>query len=684
MYQYPFNNPILAPTPDKLCNATQNTSQSSLDLLVREALQNSLDAALTAKEPEFVSIVFIKSTFHKEDFASLLGDESSKEQLRAKLDGDKHCCLAIRDKNTTGLTGTVDDCNSNLFKMVYGFYNGKSSDESISGGSFGAGKTVFLRPGKGFVIYYSRTTEGISKLFMFYCQNGGDAIFDKETMPWGIAWWGDERKGKNGEMLPPAPVTDEARIEEILGVFNIEPYKNTETGTTVIIPFIDEDALKGEEETEDRESNPQQNKFRSLKDCLEFSVMKWYAPRYRGDLMAYADGNYTHFPWGKQLTCGFIFDGIKQPLDTEGSWHFAFFKEMRNMYDMAVKALSEDYPADVPYEKDYRVLRCKCKFNRSQDETSVGALVYRRFDFSENELASNPSSRTLYETFHYLADTPERSRQLIYCRGQGMIVTYNDNDWSKVLSDIPLNDGECLFGIFVVDTQSKLKDGTKVESLFRQIEKVDHSNWPIDSKVNSDKLIKGVKLIKKVTDELRKQVKSKEGIADLKGDDTQRSVEISKFLAQCFSYAENSSNESARRKAGASGQVSFSLSFETRRFYKDNENGYEVTHLFKVKCMSKSPKVSKFAFDVILDGDGGKGESLSNLMKEKSFYDAPIELIEAWSPCQKVKFGKITSACSGSVSVRLGQFEKDETFCGRITCRVKRRDLAYNLNWGRI
>ena len=134
----------------------QNNSTPALDLIVRESVQNSLDAA----RPNASSVIvkFIYKDFNVE----LLADNFEKigAEILKRYGKTKQKYLAIQDTNTVGLTGEIagrfkpGDKNQNLGKLVYHIM--KPQDNEGSGGSWGIGKTVYYRVGTGLVIYYSR------------------------------------------------------------------------------------------------------------------------------------------------------------------------------------------------------------------------------------------------------------------------------------------------------------------------------------------------------------------------------------------------------------------------------------------------------------------------------------------------------------------------------------------------
>ena len=98
----------------------------------------------------------------------------------------------------------------------------------------------------GLVLYYSRIIDESGQ----YASRLAASLVEDENSPdslipsyegmskRGIAWWG-QKIGKNQTK----PVTDDVEIENVLDVFHISPYQGDETGTTIIIPYVDEKML---------------------------------------------------------------------------------------------------------------------------------------------------------------------------------------------------------------------------------------------------------------------------------------------------------------------------------------------------------------------------------------------------------------------------------------------------------
>ena len=108
-------------TGSSLLRLIQNNNMPALDLLIRESIQNSLDAR--ASNSRYVEMDFLTGHFRSEQ----LGKELDLlTQPLYKRYSNKECeFLAIRDSNTTGLTGVMDykevknNDYGNLLKLVY-------------------------------------------------------------------------------------------------------------------------------------------------------------------------------------------------------------------------------------------------------------------------------------------------------------------------------------------------------------------------------------------------------------------------------------------------------------------------------------------------------------------------------------------------------------------------------------
>ena len=118
----------------------QNNTTPVLDLFVREAVQNSLDARDDNSKSRSVNVDFTVGSFNR----AAMEKELEKVDFASKKDwGNKF--IAVRDSNTTGLTGRYEEKSSNLFKLVYGIMEAQTA--SGAGGSWGIPYRRGLRGG---------------------------------------------------------------------------------------------------------------------------------------------------------------------------------------------------------------------------------------------------------------------------------------------------------------------------------------------------------------------------------------------------------------------------------------------------------------------------------------------------------------------------------------------------------
>lgn len=270
----------------------QNDNIPELDLLVREAIQNSSDAALGEAGPSY-AVNFQYGSFTPAVFNSFLTDIENSLNIKYPIPSADF--LEIRDTKTTGLTGYIrkadikKDDHGNFFKLIYD--TGKRQTKSSAGGNWGFGKSVYYRVGIGIVIFYSKikTETGYdSRLIITLVEdeskkdsNGNDATILNalESLSAGKAWWGI----RDGEDL--LPLQDMDFIKSVLDVFGLKPFKDNETGTSIIIPYLKTDSLLNGIIPADAEIEAGTKEHfssvwtASIADYLRLSIQKWYAPK---------------------------------------------------------------------------------------------------------------------------------------------------------------------------------------------------------------------------------------------------------------------------------------------------------------------------------------------------------------------------------------------------------------------
>ena len=463
--------------------AIQNNSDPLIDLFIRESIQNSLDAGDKDISTPYVCIDFIVKEFNANKLNLSL--ECITERLNNRFPNEFYKFIAVKDTNTTGLTGPLkrsevrDNKYGNLQKLVY--HVGKPQEIPGAGGSWGYGKTLYYRISQiGLVIYYSRIKkddgEFESRLCAVMCENekSKDAIlppYDENNNKSGIAWWGDIDDKSNTY-----PITDENNILNFLEIFGIKPYVKDEVGTIVIIPYINEQALLNENSIElsldlDNDSFLNAGKL-SIEDEFRVAIQRWYSPRLNNPQYQ------IHYD-----RCGKIVKYLKASINGDEitiDQMLPIFKHIQELYNCAIKRMDNEVISNENI--DTEIIQYY--------STSVGVLAYTQI--KKEELIANENSPYPFLNI----DNYNRQDNIpIVCmtRQPGMIVEYNPSSWGN----LPVtHDEDFILAFFVLDSAQKLSftEGDvreiELEEYVRQSECADHLGWQDHSIGNNTRKIR--------------------------------------------------------------------------------------------------------------------------------------------------------------------------------------------------
>lgn len=459
--------------------ALQNESMPELDLLVREAIQNSSDAAIGLPD-ESCNINFTQGQFVPAEFNSMLSDIGPILDKRFPNDSAEY--LEIRDYKTSGLTGPIlqgdldPDDHGNYFKLV--FDTGKeqtNSNAGEAGGSWGFGKSVYYRVGIGLVVFYSQICEEgsyKSRMIVSLIENETDkSSLLKEVLgnSIGRAWWGKRIPGTDDELLP---VTDDDEIQKILDIFNIKKFNSTQTGTSIIIPYIDKSKLLQGIFPDNCGIPEDEIAMCSFKDDIaqyvELAVQKWYAPRVFNKQLR----NYSKQKWLAIRVNG-------APVTTTSMR--PLFRLIQELYTTALSANcggAQQYKSsDFPFIKCVPVPSTKLVGGKS------GHAAFVRV--SKEEMGMSSSSIEPYTYLRLFGKTAKNDPIVMFARTPGMILDYKiDDKWAKGLIK-PENDDEYLFVFYVPNCDVLLKEdaaakdfsGRPFGEYLRKSEKSDHMDW---------------------------------------------------------------------------------------------------------------------------------------------------------------------------------------------------------------
>lgn len=461
----------------------QNDNIPELDLLVRESIQNSSDASL--QEPgDFYKVAYTTGRFEPENFNSLI--TGLEDKLNRRFFGKKAEFLEIRDTKTSGLTGCIrkkeitEDDHGNFFKLIYD--TGKKQTQSDAGGNWGFGKSVYYRVGIGIVIFYSRVKiedSYESRLIVTVVEdeskkdkNGRDATLLRtlNARSAGKAWWGI----RDGEDL--LPVTDSEFINAVLDAFDLKPFKDNETGTSIIIPYIDSRKLLSDIIPQESDIKPDtKNSFlsvwgNSIEDYLRLAVQRWYAPKIHNRALTDICGD------KKWLNVSINNKAIrKQEL-------LPFFNLVQELYNSALaENYGRKYHAEIPSEVKCHPVKIRGYIDGSSITGHVAITKITDEDLRGNQIMLSP-----YDYVgRFEADGGVNEPIVMFTREPGMVIDYPvTGPWIKGITP-PVSESEYLFAFYMPDTKKRLKTdlavkeyaGITLGEYLRSCEASDHMNW---------------------------------------------------------------------------------------------------------------------------------------------------------------------------------------------------------------
>jgi hypothetical protein len=258
-----------------------------LDILVRESIQNTLDAT-DQSQNGYINFFFDTVDYQSHEdlikrfsILKIKDEDPLFQRLTERIKRGSSGVIILSDKGTTGLSGPVrrtdeswgiSSIRKNFENLVYEL--GQNHGADMSGGSFGFGKSVYFRVSEaGLIMYYSRSSEG-ERLAFCMISSEEQNVNEFST---GISWWGEEYV-YNGINYA-TPITDEVEIEVVLQKLNLINFRlrPDETGTVICIVSPKLTSLLSS--NSENEVNPEKFTTLELKVEFEKAVQKWYWPR---------------------------------------------------------------------------------------------------------------------------------------------------------------------------------------------------------------------------------------------------------------------------------------------------------------------------------------------------------------------------------------------------------------------
>lgn len=522
-----------------MMKSMQDFSMPIIDVFIRESIQNSLDALDPDSSATNVVVEYTTGDYDVEALNSEFDgiDIASKNGLTSHF-------LAVRDKNTKGLTGTFQDESSNLHKLAVGFMENQTGDGA--GGSWGLGKTVYFRVGMGLVIYYSRVKingkyESLMVATIAENEKEDPIVPPVSGKRYGIAVWGEIIDGRIRE------TRDVHTIERVLRAFGYRPFEDEETGTAIIIPSIDESNLmsgsifdRDLDDSENADARPYW--VQNLEDSIRMAVQRWYPARLNNQKYR------KLFPESKSLTVKV--NGVQLKLSDQRKFSNllcdlytkAALSVHRENYWIGLSQYQRNQAEERAYldklDSDIRSISFEGKtisvtqveMKRTIDRHQAGQVAYIKVKRSELNDG--------FSFYDYAGIEAEPGKPvMVYSRKPGMIVSYeaSDSPWTSRLS---CAEDEYLICYFVLNSYARLsKASMTLENYVRSGENSMHDEWEdkkIDREFNPITANYKPSIVEKLISNTAKKVY--ESLAPEKPEegDRRRNSEMSNLLGSIF------------------------------------------------------------------------------------------------------------------------------------------------------
>lgn len=590
-----------------LLKLIQNNNMPVLDLLVRESVQNSLDAKNNTDR--YVTVKFNTGEFCREKLNKEF--EGITDSLNSRYKDKKYEFISIKDLNTVGLTGKLhydevtDNRYGNLLKLIYEI--SKPQNAEGAGGSWGLGKTVYFRVGMGLVLYYSRIKkeDGTYESRMAAClvedENKNDSLIPKYQgkSKRGVAWWGEEI-GDNKTQ----PVTDEKYIESVLNIFEIEPYRNEETGTTIIIPYINNKELLNNNQfndiTDDKNQRHKNFWLNSIDDYLRIALQRWYSPRLNNPL----------YPYGKFLRAFINDEGI-----TKDSMEPAY-QIIQGLYNRA--ALKGKAIDDICSEYNAKCEKIKLRGVTKYEEAGYVCFIKANRNVLKMNAPYNKPSP--YEYFNCLNTENDKNKPIItFTRKPGMLVSYETmGQWNDGIS--ACEEENYIIGVFVLNSENELTNTYErysLEEYVRKGEMADHTSW-YDFSIKTF----NPKIINKIQRQVRTKVAKEYSESEDNEEGRCTSVfgkEFGELLLPPEGFGKKASvahrKTPSARNSKRKGEMSFLI---------DNKIKYTKDGIVVNTCIT-SEKAKKY-FKIVMGVDADGGNIVFDCWKERMRMQFPFSI----------------------------------------------------------
>lgn len=269
---------------NKLLNATSNITKA--ELLIRETIQNSWDAALDGWNPSYEIRVCRLSENVLDALCNRVFYEidSSISILDEVLHGSDVFAIEIADRGTVGLNGPIraeqvplDPTKANFSALV--FEIGTAKENVDTGGTYGFGKTVaFDFSAVHTLIYWTATINEAGKYeFRFIASALHDEFSRNNKRFTGAHWWGNIAD----RTIEPVVGANAQELGDTVFSFPFD-YTNEETGTSILIidPTVEEIERAPEGEISSRSPVRTMPQAKTLVAQLQKAIIDFAWPKF--------------------------------------------------------------------------------------------------------------------------------------------------------------------------------------------------------------------------------------------------------------------------------------------------------------------------------------------------------------------------------------------------------------------
>lgn len=212
------------------------------ETIVREAVQNSLDAAID--EPSKVKVTFrwidrqdgLDSEFFRSLFDKQIEHAQAADLDIEKIDFSKPRALIIEDFGTSGLTGSIDEKDDNHFSDFWRRH-GKSHKTGKSRGRWGLGKLVYSTTSEIGVFFGLTVRSGCSDKYLMGQTVLNLRSVDGDQYP-PHAFFADLEHEDDIYKRIPVPIKDNDFVDSFIENFSLQ--RNDSPGLSVVIPMPNE------------------------------------------------------------------------------------------------------------------------------------------------------------------------------------------------------------------------------------------------------------------------------------------------------------------------------------------------------------------------------------------------------------------------------------------------------------